>query len=172
MEAQSSAATTIPVAITLTSVLTSCDSRVWYAVLCTWQISHVSWLTIIKWKQCISATNYAIKYNNFANKKLCLIVPWNVFYQQNHRQKQSINKTLVDNLWFVDGSVGTKFTDTFTDRKTTQKNMYLASFHISICKFNISSTRKSYVIPLIFYFCFFIRISILKYNISTAENHL
>jgi hypothetical protein len=36
-------------------------------------------------------------------------------------RKQSIEKTLINNLWTVDESVGNKYTDGFTDRQSAQK---------------------------------------------------
>jgi hypothetical protein len=60
-----------------------------------------------------------------------------VFYRQNQGQKQSIEKTLVGNLWFVGEFVSNKFIDGLTNGQSAQKEIY--PLH-SIGKYNLSLT--------------------------------
>jgi hypothetical protein len=44
-----------------------------------------------------------------------------VCYRRTHGRKQSIEKTLVDNLWIIGGSIRKKYIDGFTNRQSTPK---------------------------------------------------
>jgi hypothetical protein len=46
--------------------------------------------------------------------------------------QQTIDETLVSNLYYVGESIGKKFTDRFTDKKSMPKNIYLLHF-VDIC---------------------------------------
>jgi hypothetical protein len=51
-------------------------------------------------------------------------------------------------LWYIGESIDNNFTGGFTDGESTPKKFYpLHSIDISITKYNISPTEKSYVIP-------------------------
>jgi hypothetical protein len=63
-----------------------------------------------------------------------------VCYRRTHKQKQFVEKTLVDNLWIVGESIDNKYTDEFTNKQNTpKKQIYLLYvIDISIDKYNIS----------------------------------
>jgi uncharacterized membrane protein len=84
---------------------------------------------------------------------LTLIVCQYIYYRWVHEQKQYIEKTLIGNLWYVGESVGNKYTYGFTNGQSAPNFFYLFYFiGISIGKFNISPTRKLYVMPSVFLF--------------------
>ena len=62
-------------------------------------------------------------------------------------------KTLVSDLWSIGEFIGNNFTDGFTDDKSVQKkNLPALSIDISINEYNISPTKKLYIIPSVIFF--------------------
>jgi hypothetical protein len=59
-----------------------------------------------------------------------LIILRNIFYRQAHGWKQSIKKTLVDNLWYIGDSISNKFIDRLKIDKAHQKNL-----PVSLCQY-------------------------------------
>jgi hypothetical protein len=51
-----------------------------------------------------------------------------VYYRRAHRQKQSVGKTLVGNLWSVGESVRNKYIDGFTNGQSTPKKVPASSY--------------------------------------------